>query len=63
MRARIGPTIPVQAKPRSARPRDERNRVAYQPIAVLPERILSLAMRAAFVLFALIVLVSVLESL
>ena len=50
-------------EPRSARPRDERNRVAYQPIAVLPERILSLAMRAAFVLFALIVLVSVLESL
>ena len=41
----------------------ERNREAYQPIAVLPERILSLAMRAVFVLFALIALVSVLESL
>jgi hypothetical protein len=49
-------------QPRQAE-RGERNREAYQPIAVLPERILSLAMRAAFVLFALIVLVSVLESL
>jgi hypothetical protein len=32
-------------------------------MALLPERILSLAMRAVFVLFVLIALVSVLESL
>jgi hypothetical protein len=54
---------PREDEPRSARRKRERNREAYQPIAVLPERILSLAMRAVFVLFALIALVSVLESL
>ena len=56
-RARAGGPAP------SARGKPERNRETYQPIAVLPERILSLAMRAVFVLFVLIALVSVLESL
>ena len=54
---------PRADQPRSARIERERNRESYQPIALVPERILSLAMRAVFVLFALIALVSVLESL
>jgi hypothetical protein len=54
---------PRENVPRSAPDRRERKREAYQPIAVLPERILSLALRAVFVLFALIAIVSVLESL
>lgn len=45
---------------RKARARPERERVAYEPIAELPERILSLALRAVFVIFVLIALVSLL---
>jgi Phage integrase, N-terminal SAM-like domain len=45
---------------RKARARPERERVAYEPIAQLPERILSLALRAVFVIFVLIALVSLL---
>jgi hypothetical protein len=45
---------------RKTRARPERERVAYEPIALLPERILSLALRAVFVIFVLIALVSLL---
>jgi hypothetical protein len=45
---------------RKTRARPERERVAYEPIAMLPERILSLALRAVFVIFVLIALVSLL---
>jgi hypothetical protein len=41
----------------------QRERVEYEPIAPLPERMLSFALRAVFVLFALVALVSLLESL
>jgi hypothetical protein len=41
----------------------QRERVEYEPIAPLPERMLSFAVRAVFVLFALVALVSLLESL
>jgi hypothetical protein len=40
----------------------DREREAYEPIALLPERILSFAMRIVFALFALLALVSLLES-
>jgi hypothetical protein len=43
--------------------RRERDRGAYQPIALLPERTLSYAMRGVVVLFAIVALVSLLESL
>ena len=43
--------------------RDRRPRAAYVPRALFPERILSFAVRAVFVLFALVALVSILESL
>jgi Phage integrase, N-terminal SAM-like domain len=43
--------------------RSQRERVAYEPIAPLPERILSIAVRAVFALFALVAIVSLLESL
>jgi hypothetical protein len=61
-----GPARDREAGP--ARERDagaprQRERVAYEPIALVPERILSFAMRAVFVLFALVALVTVLESL
>jgi len=45
---------------RKTRARPERERVAYEPLAMLPERILSLALRAVFVIFVLIALVSLL---
>jgi hypothetical protein len=43
--------------------RRERDRGAYQPIALLPQRTLSYAMRGVVVLFAIVALVSLLESL
>jgi hypothetical protein len=43
--------------------RRDRDRGAYQPIALLPQRTLSYAMRAVVLLFALVALVSLLESL
>jgi Phage integrase, N-terminal SAM-like domain len=49
-------------EPRSGRRRRARSRAAYEPIALLPERILSFALRIVFVLFVLILLVSLLES-
>jgi hypothetical protein len=50
-------------RPPSARGKPARDRETHQPMALLPERMLSLAMRAVFVLFVLIALVSVFESL
>ena len=41
----------------------QRERVEYEPIAPLPQRMLSFAVRAVVVLFALVALVSLLESL
>jgi Phage integrase, N-terminal SAM-like domain len=52
-----------EARTPSARGKPARDRETYRPMALLPERILSLAMRAVFVLFVLIALVSVFESL
>jgi hypothetical protein len=43
--------------------RRDRDRGAYQPIALLPERTVSYAMRGVVVLFAIVALVSLLESL
>jgi hypothetical protein len=45
--------------PRETRQRD---RDTYQPIAQLPERTLSFALKAVFVLFALVAIVALLES-
>ena len=42
--------------------RPERDGGGYQPIALLPERILSLALRAVFVLFVVIALLSLTQS-
>jgi len=47
---------------REARPPGQGDREAYEPIAQLPERILSVALKAVFVLFALVALVALLES-
>ena len=54
-----------EARPprREARPPRQRDREAYEPIAQLPERILPFALKAVFVLFALVAIVSLLESL
>jgi hypothetical protein len=50
-------------RPRAARRRRrKRDREAHEPIALLPQRILSLALRAVFVLVALVALASLLES-
>jgi len=46
-----------------ASPPRQRDREAYEPIAQLPERILSFALKAVFVLFALVAIVALLESL
>lgn len=43
--------------------RRDRDRGAYQPIALLPERTVSYAMRGIVVLFAIVALVSLFESL
>jgi hypothetical protein len=43
--------------------RGRRQRGAYEPIALLPERMLSFAIRAVFVLLALVAVVSILDSL
>jgi integrase family protein with SAM-like domain len=42
--------------------RAERRERDYKPIAVLPDRLLSYAMRAVFVLFALVALITILQS-
>jgi hypothetical protein len=42
--------------------RGRRERGAYEPIALLPERVLSFAIRAVFVLLALVAVVSILDS-
>jgi hypothetical protein len=48
--------------PRAPRRRDrDRDRSAYEPIAVLPERILSYALRAVVLLLVVVALISVLE--
>jgi hypothetical protein len=47
---------------REARPARDGDREAYEPIAQLPERILSFALKAVFVLFALVALVALFES-
>jgi hypothetical protein len=47
---------------REARPARQGDREAYEPIAQLPERILSFALKAVFVLFALVAIVALLES-
>jgi Phage integrase, N-terminal SAM-like domain len=47
---------------REARPARQGDREAYEPIAQLPERILSFALKAVFVLFALFALVALFES-
>lgn len=70
------PRAPRQREPREHRPRDhgapprreaspprQREREAYEPIAQLPERILSFSLKAVFVLLVLVVIVSLLESL
>ena len=56
---------PPSAEPsRSARTgRKRRDRAAYEPIALLPDRILSFAIRAVFVLLALVAVLSILDSL
>jgi Phage integrase, N-terminal SAM-like domain len=61
---------PRSERPRSADPsrsarkrRGRRDRAAYEPIALLPDRILSFAIRAVFVLLALVAVVSILDSL
>lgn len=46
---------------RKAPKRPDPDRTAYQPIAVLPERILSFALRAAFVLLIVVALISLLQ--
>lgn len=43
--------------------RSQHERVTYDPIAPLPERILSIAVRAVFALFAIVAVVSLIESL
>jgi hypothetical protein len=62
--------LPRSDRPRSAEPsrsarkgRGRRDRAAYEPIALLPDRILSFAIRAVFVLLALVAVVSILDSL
>jgi hypothetical protein len=70
------PRAPRQRESREHRPRDhgapprreaspprQREREAYEPIAQLPERILSFSLKAVFVLLVLVVIVSLLESL
>ena len=44
-------------------PREPREPAAYEPIARVPERILSVALKAVFVLFALVAIVTLLQSL
>jgi hypothetical protein len=54
---------PSTERSRSARKdRGRRNRGTYEPIALLPERLLSFAIRAVFVLLALVAVVSILHS-
>ena len=48
-------------EPREAPSRSPRDRTDYQPMGVLPERILSLALKVALVAFVLIALVSLLQ--
>jgi hypothetical protein len=48
---------------REPRRSERRERPAYEPVAPVPERLLSLAVRTVFVLFAVVAVVSILESL
>jgi hypothetical protein len=48
---------------REPRRSERRERPAYEPVAPFPERLLSLAVRTVFVLFAVVAVVSILESL
>lgn len=48
---------------REPRRSERRERPAYEPVAPFPERLLSLAVRTVFVLFAAVAVVSILESL
>jgi hypothetical protein len=52
----------VRPRGAAARTRGPRDRGGYEPISLVPERILTLALRVTCVLFALIVLASLLES-
>jgi Phage integrase, N-terminal SAM-like domain len=52
----------VPREPRQEPKRRDRDRTAYQPIAYLPDRILSLALRVALVVFVLIALVSLVSA-
>ena len=56
---------PSHADRRDREPRrsERRERPAYEPIAPFPERLLSLAVRTVFVLFAVVAVFSILESL
>ena len=51
----------VPREPRHEPRRRDRDRTDYQPMGVLPERILSLALKVALVVFVLIALVSLLQ--
>jgi hypothetical protein len=61
-RAERKPLGERRGRSRKRRGKRDREREAYEPIALLPERILSFAMRIVFVLFALLALASLLES-
>jgi hypothetical protein len=50
-------------RPPRTPPGDRREPAAYEPIARVPERILSVALKAAFVLFALVAIATLLQSL
>jgi hypothetical protein len=61
IRSRRSPPDDSALRARKVSP-PERDGRGYQPIALLPERILSLALRAVFVLFVVIVLLSLTQS-
>jgi Phage integrase, N-terminal SAM-like domain len=53
------PEPPAEAEaPVDAEPQDERD---YKPVAVLPERLLTLALRAALVVFAVVAIISLVQ--
>jgi hypothetical protein len=52
---------PRRDDPRKAPKRPDRDRSAYEPIAVLPERLLSFALRLAFVLLIIVAIISLLQ--
>ena len=57
----IGPSSRI-AQTCEPEPPPARKRREHQPIPALPDRLLSYALRAVFVLFALVALVTLLES-